>query len=70
MGGEDILALYGLTHESKKRLLPGSRIMNHRWDLTDTLTVIGRLGADEVEDISGGLFSRGVNVSINRQMFD
>jgi len=70
MERDDILALYGLTYETKERLLPASRLMNHRWDLPDTLTVIGRMGTDEVEAISGGRFKKGVDVSINRHVFD
>ncbi len=70
MTPEGILAIYGLTPETKEQLLPGSRFMNHRWDLPDTLTVIGRLKADEIVDISGGLFHQGVDVSINRHVFD
>ena len=70
MEQDDILTLYGLTPDSKERLLPGSRLMNHRWDLPDTLTIIGRLQADEIADISGGLFHQGVDVSVNRHVFD
>ena len=67
---EEILPLYGLTPASKEKLLPDSRLMNHRWDLPDTLTVIGRLEADEIADISDGLFHQGVDVSVNRHIFD
>lgn len=70
MAPEDILSLYGLTPESKADLLPDSRFMNHRWDRADTLTVIGRLAADEITEISGGLFHQGVDVSVNRHIFD
>lgn len=70
MARDDILALYGLTPETKDALLPGSRLMNHRWDQPDTLTVVGRLEADEIAEISGGLFRQGVNVSVNRHIFD
>jgi len=70
MAHDDILALYGLTPASKEALLPGARLMNHRWDLPDTLTVIGRLEADEIAEISGGLFHQGVDVSVNRHIFD
>ncbi len=65
-----ILTLYGLTPETRNELLPGSRFMNHRWDLPDTLTVIGRLEADDIAEISGGRFHQGVDVSVNRLIFD
>ncbi|MCJ7500281.1 lactate racemase domain-containing protein [bacterium] len=70
MDQKAILSLYGLTSESKKRLLPGSRVMAHRWDLPETLKVVGRLEADEIAAITGGRFSEGVDVSINRHVFD
>ncbi len=70
MSADDILDLYGFTPNSKEQLLPESRFMNHRWDLPDTLKVIGRLEADEIKAISGGLFNHCVDVSINRRIFD
>jgi len=70
MDSNDILTLYGLTPETKAQLLPDSRLLNHRWDLPDTLKVIGRLDADEVAEISGGVFHQGVDVSINGRIFD
>jgi nickel-dependent lactate racemase len=70
LGQDGILALYGLTPASREKHLPGSRFMNHRWDLPDTLTVIGRLKADEIAEISGGHFHQGVDVSVNRHIFD
>lgn len=70
MSNDDILSLYGLTRETKDHLLPNSRFSNHRWDLSDTLTVIGHLDADEVETVSGGRFKKGVDVIINRHVFD
>ena len=63
-----ILDLYGLSPREKDRLLPGSRLMNHRWDLPGELTVIGRLGEDEVTELTGGLFRRGVDVAVNRHV--
>ncbi|MFC1840197.1 lactate racemase domain-containing protein [Thermodesulfobacteriota bacterium] len=70
MERDEILSLYGLTDETSEKLLPGSRFMNHRWDLPDTLTVIGRLDEDDVEAVSGGRFRNSVDVSINRHVFD
>lgn len=70
MAREDIMRLYGLTSENRETLLPGSRLMNHRWDLPETLTMIGRLGADRIAEITGGLFQQGVDVSVNRQVFE
>lgn len=70
MNENEILELYGLTNATRDQLLPGSRILNHRWDLPDTLTVIGNLDEDDVEEVSGGRFRNSVDVSINRHVFD
>ena len=70
MAEDAIRELYGLTPAAGEKLLPESRFMCHRWDLPDTLKVIGRLKADEIAEISGGLFHHGVEVSINRRIFE
>ena len=70
MPEHEIEELYGLTPESRAGLLPGSKLLNHRWDLPDTLKVIGRLTEDDVRDISGGLFAQGVDVAINRHVYE
>ena len=47
-----------------------SRFLNHRWDLEDTLTEVGRFSASEISELTGGLFGEAVSVSINRAIFD
>ncbi len=60
----------GQTRESLKRDFPEVRIFNHRWDLPETFTEIGVIEADEIEEISGGLFRESLTVTINRMIFD
>ncbi|OHB63400.1 MAG: hypothetical protein A2Y76_13920, partial [Planctomycetes bacterium RBG_13_60_9] len=46
------------------------KFFNHEWDKPETFASIGRISADEIEEISGGLFREEVNVRINRLLFD
>ena len=65
-----ILDLYGLDRDRADGPLKKVALMNHRWDLPGTLANLGRLERDEIADITGGLFSQAVEVSINRAVFD
>jgi len=48
----------------------GSRIFNHRWDLDGTFATLGTIPASEIEQLSGGLLSADVPVSLNRLVLD
>ncbi len=54
-------------HESTYRKV---RFFNHEWDKPETFRTIGRIDADEMERISGGLFREAVDVSLNKKVFD
>lgn len=41
-------------------------IFDHRWDRPDELVTIGELRADEVEHLTGGLFSEPIPLQLNR----
>ena len=70
MQPEKIAARVGLTPQRLVREYPEVRIFNHRWDLPETFRVIGEISADEIEQISGGLFREGLTVTINKMIFD
>ncbi len=67
---EQIMKLYGITAERRKKEFTGSSFLNHRWDLQDTLVKIGTISEQEIETISGGLFRESLPVDINRAIFD
>ena len=46
------------------------RFFNHEWDKPETFASIGRITADEIEQISGGLFREEVDVRLNKLIFD
>ena len=48
----------------------GSRIFNHRWDLDGTYATLGTIPAAEIAQLSGGLLSADVPVSLNRLVLD
>jgi nickel-dependent lactate racemase len=65
---EAILELYGLDEDTVNNKNLG--LLNHRWDLPGTLTSIGRITDQEVAEISGGRFNKGVEVEINRAVLE
>jgi lactate racemase len=67
---ERILALYGISEKERKERWAGSSFLNHRWDLEGTLTRIGWIEKEEIEELSGGRLSERVPVDINRAIFD
>jgi hypothetical protein len=66
----DILRLYGISEDDRKKQFAGCRFLNHRWDLPDTLATIGYLEALEIEAFSQGRLKERVPVAINRAVFD
>jgi nickel-dependent lactate racemase len=64
---DQILRLYGIDEQDH---YPNSSYLNHRWDLPDTLTRVGWISEDEIEELSGGRLSERVPVDINRAVFD
>jgi nickel-dependent lactate racemase len=51
-------------------LAGSSRIFNHRWDLDGTFATLGTIPASEIAQLSGGLLSADVPVSLNRLVLD
>ncbi len=70
MPEEKIRELYGVSGPRMEKQFSGTSFFNHRWDLPDTFTRIGRLTREEVEEISGGLLKEEAPIDINRKIFD
>jgi nickel-dependent lactate racemase len=47
-----------------------ARVVNHRWDLTETFVELGTIPAGQVAEASGGLLSESILIKINRLLFD
>jgi nickel-dependent lactate racemase len=67
---KDLLALYGISPPQRREIFGGSDFFNHRWDLPETFVRIGRLEADEIAEVSGGLLKESVPIEINKKIFD
>ena len=62
---EQILELYGISDRSSGPSSNTLPILNHRWDLPETLTRIGWIEPEEIEHLSGGRLRERVPVDIN-----
>ena len=63
-------ALFGVEEGGWAATFGESRVFNHEWANQDALRRIGILRADEVGEITGGLFELDVDVSVNSLVFD
>jgi len=70
MSAEAINKLLGLTPSQRSKKYKHVRVFNHEWNKPDTLKTIGHISADEISTISGGLLAQGVDVAVNRLVFE
>jgi nickel-dependent lactate racemase len=49
---------------------PGTTVRNHEWWDASTFVNLGHIGADRVEELSGGLLREGVDVRLNRAVVE
>lgn len=67
---DSINQLIGVTADERAGRYGNVGVFNHRWDLPETFVSLGEISADEVEELSGGLMSRRVDVRLNRMILD
>jgi nickel-dependent lactate racemase len=70
MSEEAINKLVGITSEERATRYAGVNIFNHRWERPETFINLGRITADEMAAITGGLMREAVEVRLNRLVFD
>lgn len=70
MSEEAICARLELTPEERAENYAGVRFLNHEWDNPAALRQIGTLSREETNELSGGLFSMEVPVTVNARLFD
>ncbi|MGI8860345.1 MAG: lactate racemase domain-containing protein [Rubrobacteraceae bacterium] len=70
MTDEQIDELVGTSPEERRSDFGGVRVFNHEWWEQKMLVSLGTIPAREVEEISGGLLSRDVDVRINRRLIE
>ena len=56
--------------EERRTTYASVRFFNHEWDNPAALKPLGVLAADEIRELSGGLFAMDVPVAVNRRVFD
>jgi nickel-dependent lactate racemase len=59
-----------ITAEQRGTKYATVRFFNHEWQNPHTFVSIGKICAEEIKEISGGLFCQEVNVSVNKLIFD
>ncbi len=60
----------GITVEQHQQLYNKSRFMNHCFDDTSELKLVGRFTEEQVWDISGGLMREEVPITLNKHLFE
>jgi len=70
MTEEQICARLAITMAERRGKYAGVKFFNHEWNKPETFRSIGKITADEIEKITGGLFREEVNVAVNKLIFD
>ena len=70
MSDEALRHLVGITAKEHEEKYGGVRLMNHRWDLPETLVSRGTIPAKEVRALSNGMLDQAVEVRLNGLVFD
>jgi nickel-dependent lactate racemase len=70
MSEEAMFGVLGITAEQKQTQYANNNLFNHHWEDPDHLTSIGVLTKEDTEEISRGLLSEEVPVSINKRVND
>ncbi len=70
MSEQQICTRLSMTADERNDKYKSVKFFNHKWDKPQTFKSIGKISADEIEQISGGLFREEVDVALNRLIFD
>ena len=70
MSEEQICVRLSMTPDERKSKYAAVKFFNHEWEQPQTFTSIGKITADEIEQISDGLFREQVDVAINKLLFE
>ena len=70
MGEEAIEQRLEISHDERTGRYAKVQFFNHAWDDPSALKNIGTITAEEISDLSGGLFEMNVPVEVNAKLFD
>jgi nickel-dependent lactate racemase len=62
--------LFGLTAGERAGKYVQVRIYNHEWHKPETFKHVGTISSSEIKDITGGLMSMEVPITVNKMLFD
>lgn len=70
MSEQEICKRLALTPEQRTGDYASVKFFNHEWEKPETFKTIGQITADEISEISGGLFRQDIDVSLNKLIYD
>ncbi len=70
MKREQILKLVGISQEEKEKKYKSVDFFNHEWDNPKSLTSIGVIPENKIEEITQGLLKESVEVQVNKIILD
>ncbi|HYF51430.1 MAG TPA: lactate racemase domain-containing protein [Planctomycetota bacterium] len=70
MSPEAINKLVGVTPAERHGRFSKARIFNHEWQDKENFRSIGHIAANDIKQISSGLLAHGVDVTVNKLIFD
>jgi nickel-dependent lactate racemase len=70
MSDQQICQRLDICTDARKEKYSSVKFFNHEWDKPETFISIGKISADEIGQISDGLFYEEVDVSINKLIYD
>jgi nickel-dependent lactate racemase len=70
MSDDALNRLVGVTAEERATKYASTRIIDHAWDDPAALVKLGTIPAEEIAQLTGGLFCQEVSVTVNRLVLD
>ncbi|MCL4377990.1 MAG: lactate racemase domain-containing protein [Actinobacteria bacterium] len=70
MEKEKIYGFLSINEDEKRTIYKNTNIFQHQWDNPEQLKSLGIISKDEISEISNGLLSEDIPVTINKKVFD
>ncbi|UCE48596.1 MAG: DUF2088 domain-containing protein [Phycisphaerales bacterium] len=70
MSNEEICARLSMTPQERESKYAAVRFFNHEWAKPETFTSLGKITADEIEQITDGLFREEIDVLVNKMILE
>ena len=67
---EQICERLSITLQQRKQKYSSVKFFNHEWEKSETFKSIGKITAEQISEITDGLFAKEVDVSINKLIFE